>query len=112
VAATDNFAGVGGSSILLSSVFVAFEAAYAYSAMLPSIMTINTFVDSPDKILAIRQGELLATVFGGLFAVAVAIVTKNWLPILLTIPLCLYMVAVYEWALRRSPAWLDKGAHD
>lgn len=97
--------GIGGGEVLLTSVFVAFEAAFAYSAMLPSIMTINTFVDSPDKILAIRQGELLATAFGGLFAVTIAFVTRSWLPILLSAILSAFMVAVYEWALRRSPAW-------
>jgi len=101
--------GIGSGEVLLTSVFVAFEGAYAYSAMLPSIMTINTFVDSPDKIRAIREGELLATVFAGLFAITVGYVTKSWLPIWLTALLSGFMVAVYEWALRRSPAWVQWG---
>lgn len=97
--------GIGGGEVLLTSVFVAFEAAFAYSAMLPSIMTINTFVDTPDKILAIRQGEILATAFGGMFALVVAGVTRSWLPILFSGGLMLFMIGVYEWSLRRSPAW-------
>lgn len=97
--------GIGSGEILLTAVFVGFEGAYAYSAMLPSIMTIHTFVDSPAKIRAIREGEVLATAFAGLFAGAVALVTRSWLPIGLTLLLAAFMVAVYEWALRKSPAW-------
>lgn len=97
--------GIGAGEVVLTSVFVAFEGAYAYSAMLPSIMTINTFVDSPDKIRAIRQGELLATIFAGGFATATALIVRSWLPILLTALLAGFMVGVYEWALRQAPAW-------
>lgn len=99
------FSGIGTGEVVLTSVFVAFEGAYAYSAMLPSIMTINTFVDSPEKIKAIRQGELLATIFAGGFAGATALITGSWLPLGLTIMLAAFMIAVYEWALRSSPAW-------
>ena len=97
--------GIGSGETLLVAVFVAFEGAYAYSAMLPSIMTINTFVDSPEKILAIRQGEILASAFAGLFAVTVSAVSHSWLPLVLTAILAVFMVAIYEWALRRAPAW-------
>lgn len=99
------FSGIGSGEVVLTSVFVAFEGAYAYSAMLPSIMTINTFVDTPDKIKAIRQGELLATIFAGGFATATAWIVGSWLPIGLTLALAGFMIGVYEWALRRSPAW-------
>ena len=97
--------GIGGGEIMLTSVFVATESAFAYSAMLPSLMTMATFVDSPEKIAAIRQGEIVATSFAGILATAVSIITKSLIPLIMTTLACGFMVIVYEWGLRRSPAW-------
>jgi hypothetical protein len=97
--------GIGSGEVVLTSVFVAFEGAFAYSAMLPSIMTIHTFVDSPEKITAIREGEILATAFCGIFAGVVAAIVRSWLPVGLTAIAAGFMIAIYEWALRDSPAW-------
>lgn len=96
---------VASSEIVLTATFVAFEGAFAYSAMLPSIMTINTFVDSPDKIQAIRQGEYIATAFAGIFAVAISAITRSPLALILTGVACAFMIGIYEWALRSAPAW-------
>lgn len=95
----------GSGDDLLVSVFVAMEGAFAYSAMLPSIMTIGTFVDDDAKIAAIRQGEILATFYAGAFAITVGAIMRSWLPLILTAVAAGFTVTVYEWALRRAPAW-------
>lgn len=97
--------GVGGGEILLTAVFVATESAFAYSAMLPSLMTMATFVDSPEKVQAIRHGEIVATAFAGILATAVAIITRSAVPLVFTGIACGFMLLVYEWGLRRAPAW-------
>ena len=97
--------GIGGGEILLTSIFVATESAFAYSAMLPSLMTIRTFVDSPDKVAAIRKGEFIASAFAGILAAAVSLVTRSWIPAVFTAIACGFMVVVYEWGLRSAPAW-------
>lgn len=93
------------SEVVLTATFVAFEGAFAYSAMLPSIMTINTFVDSPEKIRAIREGEVIATAFAGIFAVAISCITRSPLALILTGVACVFMIGIYEYALRSAPAW-------
>lgn len=97
--------GGGGGTALLTATFVAFEGAFAYSAMLPSLMTMATFVDSAEKIRSIREGEIVATAFAGLFATVISMILGNWLPLILTTVACVFMLLVYEWGLRRAPAW-------
>lgn len=91
------------SSVVLTSVFVAFEAAFSYSAFLPSIMTIGTFVDSPEKVMMIRQGEIVATLLSLGVAVIVAQIEESILPVVMMAFAALVMIFVYEWALRNSP---------
>lgn len=89
--------------VVLTSVFVAFEAAFSYSAFLPSIMTIGTFVDSPQKVVMIRQGEVVSTLLSLGVAVVVALIYKDPLPVFMMALAAITMIGVYEWALRGSP---------
>lgn len=93
--------------LVLTSVFVAFEAAFSYSAFLPSIMTIGTFVDSREKVTMIRQGEIISTLLSLGVAGAVALIYKSWLPVAAMGFAALVMIGVYEWALRSAPALTD-----
>lgn len=95
----------GSSELVVTSVFMALEGAFAYSAFLPSIMTIGTFVDSPDKIRMIREGEIVGTGFLIALSFTVSAVTKSPLPLLFGLAAGALALGVYEYALRRSPAW-------
>lgn len=92
-----------GSSTVLTSVFVAFESAFSYSAFLPSIMTIGTFVDTHAKVHMIRQGEVIATALSLAVALVVAKIEASPLPVLMMAIASVVMVLVYEWALRGAP---------
>jgi hypothetical protein len=96
--------------VVLTSVFMALEGAFAYSAFLPSIMTIGTFVDSEEKVQMIRQGEVIGTAFLIALSLTVAGVTKSALPALMGIGAGMLAVGVYEFALRGSPAWQGRKA--
>lgn len=97
--------GIGSGEVLLTSAFIAYESAFSYSQFLPSIMTIRTFVDSPDKIHAIRHGEVVGSVFVAGFAVLFAAIMRSWLPLMMAGLAVGFTLAVYEWALRGAPAW-------
>lgn len=96
---------MGSGDILLVSAFAGFEGLFSYSAVLPSIMTIGTFVDSPEKIRMIRQGEVVGTILNLAFGIALALFAESWLPIAFTVGACLVMIFIYEFALRSAPAW-------
>jgi hypothetical protein len=97
--------GLGSGEILLTSAFIAYESAFSYSQFLPSIMTIGTFVDTPEKINMIRHGEIIGTVFTGGFAVLFALIMRSAMPLILAGIAVTFTLLVYEWALRRAPAW-------
>ena len=90
--------------VVLTSVFMALEGAFAYSAFLPSMMTIGTFVDSPAKVAAIRQGEIVGSAFLLALAITTAYIMKSPLPLLFGVAAGALALAVYEYALRQSPA--------
>lgn len=93
------------NNIVLTSVFMALEGAFAYSAFLPSIMTIGTFVDSPEKIHMIREGEIVGSIFLLGLSFTVSAITKSPIPLLMGLVAGALAVGVYEYALRSSPAW-------
>lgn len=97
--------GIGNGELLLTSAFIAYESAFSYSQFLPSIMTIKTFVDSPDKITAIRHGEIIGTIFTMGFALLFASILRSPLPLVLAGVAVGFTLVVYEWALRGAPAW-------
>lgn len=93
------------NEVVITSVFMALEGAFAYSAFLPSIMTIGTFVDSPEKVKMIREGEMVGTAFLLGLSVTVSAVVKSPLPLIFGMIAGAIAVGVYEFALRGSPAW-------
>lgn len=95
------------SEVVVTSVFMALEGAFAYSAFLPSIMTIGTFVDSSEKIRMIREGEIVGSGFLLALSVTVSIVVKSPLPLIFGLVAGAIAIGVYEYALRNSPAWGD-----
>lgn len=94
----------GTSEVVVTSVFMALEGAFAYSAFLPSIMTIGTFVDSEDKVKMIRQGEIVGTGFLLALSLTVSAVVKSPLPLVFGIVAGALALGVYEFALHNSPA--------
>ena len=100
------------SDVVLTSVFMALEGAFAYSAFLPSIMTIGTFVDSEEKVKMIRQGEMVGTAFLIGLSLTVAGVTKSALPAIMGIGAGILAIGVYEFALRGAPVYRNEGVED
>lgn len=86
---------------------MALEGAFAYSAFLPSIMTIGTFVDSRAKVDMIRQGELTGTIFLAGLALVTALITHSWWPLIMGMAAGAGALFVYEKALQNSPAFLE-----
>lgn len=86
---------------------VAAEAPQAYSAFLPSIMTIRTFVDDQDAVNDIREGELLGSAFVLLIAGAGTLLTKSPWPFVVGIVTIVTMVGIYEYALSGRRGLID-----
>lgn len=91
--------------VVLVSIFMALDGLFAYSAFLPSIMTVGTFVDSEDKVRMIRQGEIVGTFFLVLLAILTAYITRSKWPVLFGVVGGLIALTIYEFSLRQSPAW-------
>jgi hypothetical protein len=102
------FGDISQGEILLTSAFIAYETSFNFSQFLPSIMTIGTFVDTPEKISMIRQGELVAGGYALAFAALFSVITRSVLPLALSALAISVTIAVYEWALRQAPAWPGK----
>jgi hypothetical protein len=86
------------------SIFMALEGVHAYSAFLPSVFTIKTFVQDEEGVRMIREGEIMASMFLVALALATSYLTKSKWPAILAMITGAGMIAVYEWALARSPA--------
>lgn len=97
------------NEVVVTSVFMALEGAFAYSAFLPSIMTIGTFVDTHEKVRMIREGEVVGTAFLIALSLTVSKIMKSPIPLLLGLLAGGAVLAVYEYALRGSPAWKGTG---
>jgi hypothetical protein len=100
-----NGLGHASNEVIITSIFLGLEGAFAYSAFLPSIMTIGTFVDSPEKVRMIRQGEVVGSIFLVALALTVSSAMKHPLPLFLALLSGGLAIIVYEFALRQSPAW-------
>lgn len=99
---------VSRGELLLTSLFIAYETAFAFSQYLPSIMTIASFVDSGEKVRAIREGECIASLFSVGFAVIFSVILRSPLPLILAALAIGFTLYVYERALRKSPAFTGK----
>lgn len=99
---------VSRGELLLTSLFIAYETAFAFSQYLPSIMTIASFVDSDEKVRAIREGECIASLFSAIFAVIFSVILRSPLPLILAALAIGFTLYVYERALCKSPAYTGK----
>lgn len=91
---------------------IAAEAPQAYSAFLPSIMTIRTFVGDEGAVYDIREGEVFGSAFVLLIALAGSMLTDSVIPFIIGILVIGVMVGVYEYALsgRRASRNMVDGA--
>lgn len=92
---------------VLLAAFTALESAHFYSAFLPSVMTIRKFADDDAARAALRQGEVLASVFALTLGVIVGALIDSPLPLIFAAGTAVAMLAVYEYAMRTGglPAW-------
>jgi hypothetical protein len=89
---------------------VAAEAPQAYSAFLPSIMTIRTFVNDDNAVAAIREGEVFGSAFVGLISLAGSLLVNSPWPLAVGVATVVTMVSVYEYALQGPRGGLDMTA--
>lgn len=94
---------------IVISIFMALEGVHAYSAFLPSVFTIKTFVSTEDGKKMIREGEVMASLFLLALALATSYIAKSKWPFVLAMVTGGGMLAVYEFALYRCPA--NMGVH-
>jgi len=89
--------------VIIISIFMALEGVHAYSAFLPSVFTIKTFVKTENGRDMIREGEICASAFLLLLALVTSKLTKSPWPALFGLLAGGAMVGVYEYALCRAP---------
>ena len=68
-------------------------------------MTIRSFVDTDEKLQAIRHGEMIAAVYSGGFAALFSYILRSPLPVMLAGVAIAATIVVYEWALRGAPIY-------
>lgn len=88
---------------VIIAIFTGIEGVHAYSAFLPSVFTIKTFVETKEGKDMIREGELGATVFLLALCLVTSKLTRSLYPALFGLIAGGAMLAVYEYALYRSP---------
>lgn len=101
--ATDKDAIMGDDKVIIS-IFMGLEGVHAYSAFLPSIFTISTFVSDDYGVRKIREGEIMASAYLLALSLIVAKLLKSPWPAIVALATGAGMVAVYELALARCPA--------
>lgn len=89
---------------IIVSIFMGLEGLHAYSAFLPSIFTISTFVSDDYGIKKIREGEVIASAYLVVLSVVVSKLIKSPWPMILGLATGATMIGVYEFALARCPA--------
>ena len=86
---------------VLISAFVAVESAHAFSAFCPSVFTIKSLANQTAEGQAqIRQGYAPAIIFALALGFIVSKLIKDYTPLYFSIGTVVFMVLVYEWALR------------
>lgn len=97
---------------IIISIFMALEGVHAYSAFLPSIFTIETFVKTENGKKRVREGELMASLFLGALAITTAYLSKSQWPAIMALVAGAGMVGVYEYALSQAPVTTGDMATD
>ncbi len=95
---------MGQLDVIVLSVFMALEGVHAYSAFLPSVFTIRTFVKDDLGATMIREGEVFASIFLVALGIVVSLIVKSPLPLVFAGITGAGMLAVYERALVQSGA--------
>lgn len=91
---------------LLLAIFSAIESAHFYSAFLPSVFTIQTFVQDGIGREAIRRGEVYASLLAITMSYVVARLSKSRLPLVFGGFMAFLMIGVYESSLRQTKTGL------
>lgn len=87
---------------LALAVLTGAEAAFAYSAFLPSLMTINQFAGDTSAVYHLRRGEILATAFALILGAATSYISKDQRPLWFSIAGAVAMLLIYEHSIRTS----------
>lgn len=82
---------------------MALEGVHAFSAFLPSVFTIKTFVSTPEGHAMIREGEICASIFLLILAYTTSALAKSHWPLIFGLLAGGAMIGVYEVALARAP---------
>lgn len=93
---------LSGGELALTAVFIAYESAFAYSQFMPSLFTIQKFREEWDGVRALRQGEVIGTTFTLAFALVFSWLLRSPLPLVFAALSCGFVLAVYEWAIRKG----------
>ena len=86
---------------ILLSVFVAVEGAHAFSAFMPSVFTIRKFTEA-DDLSRLRSGYIPATFFNLVLGGAVSALTKKRAPLVISAVMVVFMILMYEYAIRQE----------
>lgn len=88
---------------ILISAFVGVESAHAFSAFEPSVFTIQGLVVPQEQEYMIRRGYIPSVAFSTILGSVVAALVKSKLPILFGLGTSVFMIVVYETAIRTAP---------
>lgn len=81
------------TSQLGAVILVSTAAPNFLAGVLPSLFTIRTFSDDPEKVKALRQGELVGSTMALALGAGASLVEKTWVPFLA----CVATVGVFIW---------------
>lgn len=70
------------------------------AGVLPSLFTIRTFSDDPEKVKALRHGEIVGGSMSLLVGAGASLVSKSWLPFLACAGTLAVFLYQYEHAIR------------
>lgn len=82
------------------TILAASEVPNFLAGMLPSLFTIQTFSDDPEKVKALRRGELIGGAMALTVGAGAALVAGNWAPFVACAVILAAMIGAYEHAIR------------
>lgn len=89
---------------IMLSVFVGVESTQSFAAFEPSVFTIQALAVPQAQQDMIRRGYIPAVTFSLGLSSIVGYIRKTWLPVAVGIGTSIFMIGVYEYALRTAPA--------
>jgi hypothetical protein len=82
------------------AILAASEVPNFLAGLLPSLFTIRTFSDDPEKVRALRHGELVGGAMALTVGAGASLVTRSWLPLLACGATLGVLIYQYEKAIR------------